>query len=245
MYKELAETLKKYARLERDPLAIYLTKKPPEGAESVEGSVAFCKMFDMARDDGKCYYASKDELGACETGIHVLGMGEVDPALRRGDPDYEEHGISPSLRIARRAFSHRHIIEANSINYVKVCPLSQADEEPDVVFIQGKPANISLLSFAFVNFVGRYPLGLAGNSFCSACIAAPYMTGEMTYGVGLHYYGGPPDIMKYTHDEMFMGIPGEVLKPVVEQLVNQRERLTKIMGERRRRMGQGGRPNHG
>lgn len=70
-------------------------------------------------------------------------MGEVDPALRRGDPDYEEHGISPSLRIARRAFSHRHIIEANSINYVKVCPLSQADEEPDVVFIQGKPANIT------------------------------------------------------------------------------------------------------
>jgi uncharacterized protein (DUF169 family) len=71
------------------------------------------------------------------------------------------------------------------------------------------------------------------------------MTGEMTYGVGLHYYGGPPDIMKYTHDEMFVGIPGEVLKPVVEQLVNQRERLTKIMGERMRRMGQGGRPNHG
>jgi uncharacterized protein (DUF169 family) len=245
MYKELAETLKKYARLERDPLAIFLSKKEPGGAERVEGSVAFCKIFDMARDDGKCYYASKEELGACETGIHVLGMGEIDPAVRRGDPDYDEHGVSPSLRIARRAFSHRQIIEANSMNYVKVCPLSEAEEEPDVVFVQGKPANISLLSYAYVNFLGRYPLGLAGNSFCSACIAAPYLTGEMTYAVGLHYYGGPPDIMKYTQDEMFMGIPGEVVKPVVEQLVDQRERLSKIMGERMRRMRQGGRPSHG
>jgi len=84
LYQDLAATLKEYTRLERDPLAIYLTKKLPEGTEKVEGSVAFCKMFDMARDDGKCYYASKDELGACETGIHVLGMGEIDPAVRRG-----------------------------------------------------------------------------------------------------------------------------------------------------------------
>ena len=168
MYQDLAATLKEYARLERDPLAIYLTKKLPEGTEKVEGSVAFCKMFDMARDDGKCYYASKDELGACETGIHVLGMGEIDPAVRRGTRTMTSTGSRPSLRIARRAFSHRHILEANSINYVKVCPLSAAGVELDVVFVQGKPVNVSLLSYAFINFIVHYPIGLAGNSFCSA-----------------------------------------------------------------------------
>ena len=232
-YAELAETLKKYARLERDPLAIFLSKKVPENTEKVEGSVAFCKMFDIARDEKRCLYASENELHACETGIHVLGLGEIDPSVRRGDPDYEEHGVSPSLRIARRIFSQRKTLEPNSIKYVKVCPLELATDEPDVIFIQGKPSNVSLLSYAYANFLGRYPLGLAGNSFCAACIATPYVTGEMTYGVGLHYYGGPPDIMKYSTDEMFVGIPGELLVPIVKQLVSQRERITKIMSARR------------
>lgn len=237
-YKELSVTLKKFARLDKDPVAIFLSKKVPEKAEKLNESVAFCKMFDLARDEHRCLYASKTELGGCETGIHVLGIGEISPNVRRGDPDYEEHGVSPSLRIARRIFSHRHIIEANSINYVAVCPLDMAASEPDVIFIQGKPGPASLLSYAYMNFLGKYPLGLAGNSFCSACIAAPYLTGEMTYGLGLHYYGGPPDIMKYNMDEMFVGIPGELLKPIIEQLVSQRERIEKIMQERRRTMQQ-------
>ncbi|MBM3291447.1 hypothetical protein FJY84_02085 [Candidatus Bathyarchaeota archaeon] len=235
-YNELSATLKKYTRLDRDPVAIYLSKKAPTNAEKLSGSTAFCKMFDLARNDHKSIYASKAELGGCETGFHVLGLGEIKPDVRRGDPDYEEHGVSPSLRIARRIFSHRHVVEANSINYVTACPLDMATEEPDVIFIQGKPGQISLISYAYLNFLGKYPLGLAGNSFCSACIAAPYLTGEMTYGLGLHYYGGPPDIMKYNVDEMFVGIPGELLKPINEQLMNQRTRIEKIMQERRRMM---------
>ncbi len=237
VYQELSEKLRKFARLEKDPVAIYLTKKIPEEVEKVEADMAFCKMFDIAREERRCIYASEEELQACQMGIHVLGMGVIDPAVRRGDPDYEVHGVSPSLRIARRAFSHRHIIEANSINYVTVCLLEKAQSEPDVVFVQGKPANASLLVYAFVNFLGRYPLGLAGNSFCSACVAAPYLTGEMTYGLGLHYYGGPPDIMKYDTDEMFVGIPGELLKPIVEQLVSQNERVSKMMAARKRAAG--------
>ncbi len=235
MYQDLAQKLKKFAMLEKDPVAIYLSKTLPEGAEKVEGGLSFCKMIDIAREEQKTIYASVNEIQGCQTGIHVLGMGEIDPAVRRGDPDFDEHGVSPSLRIARRAFSHRHIIEANSINYVTVCPLEKAEKEPDVVFVQGKPANTSLLTYAYINFIGRYPLGLAGNAFCSACIAAPYLTGEMTYGVGLHYFGGPPNIMKYKMDEMFVGIPGEVLKPMVEQLSTQRERVMKFMAEKAKR----------
>jgi uncharacterized protein (DUF169 family) len=238
MYQDLAQKLKEYARLEKDPVAIYLSKKPPEGVEKVEFKLAFCKMIEIAREKQTGIYASADDLPVCETGIHVLGMGEIDPAVRRGDPDFEEHGVSPSLRIARRIFSHRYILEANSINYVTVLPLEKAQSEPDVVFIQGKPANVSLLTYAYMNFIGRYPLGLAGNAFCSACVAAPYLTGEMTYGVGLHYFGGPGHVMKYGMDEMFVGIPGELLKPMVEQLVSQRERVSKFMMERRRRLEQ-------
>jgi uncharacterized protein (DUF169 family) len=234
MYRDLALKLKKYAMLQKDPVAIYLSKKPPEGVKKVEGKVAFCKMFDIAREKRECIYASAGEQD-CQTGIHVLGMGVIDPAVRRGDPDYEEHGISPSLRIARRAFSHRHALEANSVSYVTVCPLDKAQSEPDVVFVQGKPANASLLTYAYINFLGRYPLGLAGNAFCSACVAAPYLTGEMTYGLGLHYFGGPPNIMKYQTDEMFIGIPGELLKPIVEQLEAQNERVSRFLEERRRR----------
>jgi uncharacterized protein (DUF169 family) len=186
-------------------------------------------MFDIVRNKQKAIYASADDLWVCETGIHVLGMGEIDPAVRRGDPDYEEHGVSPSLRIARRIFSHRYVIEANSINYVTVCPLEKAQIEPDVVFVQGKPASVSVITYGYMNFIGRYPLGLAGNSFCSACVSAPYLTGEMTYGIGMHYFGGPPYIMKYGLDEMFVGIPGELLKPIVDQIVSQSERVSKMV----------------
>lgn len=234
MYKDLALKLKKHAMLQKDPVAVYLSKKPPKGVEKVKDKVAFCKMFDIVREEQKCVYASADDQD-CETGVHVLGMGIIDPAVARGDPDFDEHGVSPSLKIARRIFSHRYILEANSINYVTVCPLEKAQNEPDVVFVQGKPANTSLLTYAYMNFIGRYPLGLAGNAFCSACVAAPYLTGEMTYGVGLHYFGGPPNIMKYQKDEMFIGIPGEMLKPIVEQLVSQRERVSKFMAERMRK----------
>jgi hypothetical protein len=41
--------------------------------------------------------------------------------------------------------------------------------------------------------------------------------------------------MKYKMDEMFVGIPGEVLKPMVEQLSTQRERVMKFMAEKAKR----------
>ena len=87
MYQDLAATLKEYARLERDPLAIYLTKKLPEGTEKVEGSVAFCKIFDMARDDGKCYHArAADKDNGREKAENGAGR-EARLSLYRLKPD--------------------------------------------------------------------------------------------------------------------------------------------------------------
>lgn len=228
MYEDLDLKLKKYARLEKDPLAVYLSKKLPEGAEKLEGNVSFCKMFDIVREKQKAVYASEKEL-YCRTPVHVFGMGEIDPAVRMGDAEFEGHGVSPSLRISRRKFSLRHVLEAGSADYVTVCLLEKAKSEPDVVVVQGKPANAQQLGNAYMNFIGRYPVGLMGSTLCSALVAAPYQTGEMTYILGEHYFGGPPYVLNCPKDEMFVAIPGELLKPIVEQLVSQKERVEKMV----------------
>ncbi len=227
MYRNLGVKLKEYASLEKDPLAVYLSKNLLEGAEKLEDNVSFCKMFEIVREKQKAIYASAKEL-YCQTPINVLGMGEIDPAVRRGDTDVEDHGVTPSLRIARRIFSQRHVVETGSVSYVTICPLEKAKSEPDVVVVQGNPASAQRITYAYMNFLGHYPLGLVGSSLCSACVAAPYLTGEVTYTLGMHYFGGPPYVLKYPADEMFVGIPGELLKPVVEQLVSQKERISRM-----------------
>ncbi len=79
--------LKKFRGLKGFPVAIKLATskdKIPAGMEELEKTIRHCSMVNLARNEGKIFYATA-EKHECNGGAWALGLREITPTLKTGD----------------------------------------------------------------------------------------------------------------------------------------------------------------
>ncbi len=214
MYAELSNKIKKILGLESSPIAISFSTEVPEGVEQMKGRARLCQMLDKVRLEGESFYTTS-ENHECDGGANSCGLREPSERLKTGEFLAKDLGLFGSERAARRFISANPRIEFGTVKVVSFSPLEKAKFEPDVVVLICNAKQGMKIAEAFAYESGKKTTGLTGPPICSAVVAAPFLTGEVVYSLG---DPGARKSMKVKDEDIFVGVPAELLPDIVENL---------------------------
>jgi uncharacterized protein (DUF169 family) len=213
-YAVLADDMKKSLQLDSSPVAISFSTEAPAGVKKFEGEMRLCQMLDKVRFDGDAFYTISDNH-KCDGGSGSCGMKEMSERIKNGE-FLSKMGLFSSKRAARRFINSNPRIEYGTVKIVSFSPLEKVIFEPDVIVLICNARQGMLIAEAFSYESGKRTLGMTGPPICSSIVAAPFLTGEVTYSFGDH---GARNYMKIKDEEVFVGIPAELLSGIIENLV--------------------------
>ncbi len=214
MYAELSNKLKGALGLEGSPIAISFATEAPEGVEQMKGRARLCQMLDKVRLQGASFYTIS-ENHECDGGAYSCGLRMPSERLKTGEFLSKDLGLFGSKRAARRFISSNPRIEFGTVKVVSFSPLEKAKFEPDVVVLICNAKQGMKIAEAFAYESGKKTTGLTGPPICSAVVVAPFLSGEVIYSLG---DSGARKFMKIKDENIFVGIPAELLPDIVENL---------------------------
>jgi uncharacterized protein (DUF169 family) len=212
-YVGYSNTIKKCLKLESSPVAIAFSNEAPEGVEQMKGEMRLCQMLDSVRFDREIFF-TKSVNHKCDGGSGSCGMKEMSERIKNGE-FLCKMGLFGSNRAARRFIAANPRIEFGTVKIVSFSPLERASFEPDVVVLVCNAKQGMLITEAFSYESGKRTLGMTGPPICSSIVAAPFLTGEIVYSFGDH---GARNYMNITDEEVFVGIPAELMPMITENL---------------------------
>jgi uncharacterized protein (DUF169 family) len=212
-YAALANDMTRILNLETPPIAISFSSDAPEGVEHMNGGLRLCQMLDEVRFDGKVFYTTS-ENHTCDGGSSSCGMKDISERIKSGE-FLSKMGLFGSKRAARRFSNANPRIEKGSVKIVSFSPLEKTLFDPDVVVLICNAKQGMKIAEAYSYESGKRTTGMTGPPICSSIVAAPFLTGEVTYSLGDH---GARKYMKIKDEDVFVGIPGELLPSIVENL---------------------------
>ena len=212
-YAIIANDLKDALKLESSPVAISFSTEAPEGIEQLKGEIRLCQMLDKVRFDGDVFYTTSANH-KCDGGSGSCGMKEMNERIKTGE-FLCKMGLFGSNMAAKRFIASNPRIEYGTVKIVSFLPLEKVTFEPDVVVLVCNAKQGMLITEAFAYETGKRTLGLTGPPICSSIVAAPYLTGELTYSFGDH---GARKYMKTKDEDVFVGIPAELLTCINDNL---------------------------
>ncbi len=212
-YVEFSNRMKKSLGLGSSPIAISFSTKAPKGVGQMKGEMRLCQMLDLVRFDNKSFYTTSDNH-ACEGGSGSCGIKEMSERIKTGE-FLSKMGLFGSARAARRFINSNPRIEFGTVKVITFSPLEKVTFEPDVIVLVCNARQGMLIAEAFSYESGKRTLGMTGPPICSSIVAAPFLTGEVVYSLGDH---GARNNMKIKDEEVFIGIPAELLPCIVENL---------------------------
>jgi len=212
-YVGFSDKIKRSLRFEGSPIAISFSDEAPEGINQMKGEMRLCQMLDKVRFDGDAFYTTIDNH-QCDGGSCSCGMKEMRESIKTGE-FLSKMGLFGSKRAARRFTNANPRIESGTVKMVSFSPLEKVIFEPDVVVLICNAKQGMIIAEAFSYESGKRTLGMTGPPICSSIVAAPFLTGEVTYSFGDH---GARNYMKIKDEEVFIGIPAELLQCITENL---------------------------
>jgi uncharacterized protein (DUF169 family) len=212
-YAELSENMKNYLLLENSPIAVSFSTTVPENIPQMTGKIRLCQMLDRVRLVGEIFYTTTCNH-QCDGGLGSCGMKEMNENIKSGE-FLCNMGLFGSPRAARRFINSNPRIQSGTVNVLTFSPLEKATFEPDVVALICNAKQGMIIAEAFAYDTSKRATGMTGPPICSSIVAAPFLTGEVTYSFGDH---GARKNMNIKDEEVFVGIPGELLKDVIENL---------------------------
>lgn len=213
MYIELSNKMKKTLGLESSPIAISFSTEAPEDVEQMKGGAKLCQMLDKVRLEGESFY-TVPENHECDGGAYSCGLRGPSERLKTGE-FLAKLGLFGSKRAARRFISSNPRIEFGTVKVVSFSPLEREKFEPDIVVLICNAKQGMKIAEAFAYESGKKTTGLTGPPICSAVVAAPFLTGEVVYSLG---DSGARKFMKVKDEDIFVGIPAELLPDIMENL---------------------------
>lgn len=213
MYTELSDRMKKTLGLESSPIAIAFSTKAPEGVKKMPGRARLCEMLDRVRLEGESF-STVSECHECDGGASSCGLKMMSESRKTGE-FLVKLGLFGSKRAARRFLNSNPRIEYGTVQAVSFSPLEKAKFEPDVVVLICNAKQGMQIAEAFAYESGKRTTGLTGPPICSSIVAAPFLTGEVVYSLG---DAGARKYMKLKDEDIFIGIPAELLPDIVENL---------------------------
>lgn len=215
MYQELGEKLIDILELKNAPVAIKWSVREPRNIEKEIGKSRFCAKLGKAMN-GEIFYSTVEEE-ECGGGMRYSGMKDPKelPANMRSGSFLIPRGVFKSVPAFQRAGTNNPAIEPGIFHAVIFAPLTQADFEPDVIFIVCEAKQGMNLLHANAYDSGAEGLGAGIGPICCTMASKPYLTGKVTYGfadVGSRTYS---DIKP---DEIVVSIPAPDLGRIVTNL---------------------------
>jgi uncharacterized protein (DUF169 family) len=217
-YAEISETLKKYLGLTGSPVAVKLAKSKdgiPEGLSEISETVRHCQMVNLARIDGKIFYATS-EKHQCAGGAWALGLREISPSLKSGE-FYFKLGKFSSWAACKRTIDRIPHLDTQETYATVYAPLEKTPCTPHVVLIIAPPrVMLKLAQSSLFHLGGRLTAKMAGiQSVCADATAQTYLTGKLNVSLGCD---GSRKFSGIADHEMVMGIPAELLPAIGEAI---------------------------
>lgn len=215
-YKEASAALKKALGLSFSPVAIRLAtgkEDIPDGMEHLNGKFRHCQMVNMARREGKVFYATVDNH-ECMGGAWALGLRPLTDTLKSGH-FYYKLGKFESAASCKRTIDSIPHVESGVTHATLYAPLEKAEFSPHVILIVAEArVMLKLAQATLFKLGGRISSEFSGiQSVCADACAQTYLTGRANYSLGCdgsRKYSGIED------GEMVMGFPVEMLPEMVD-----------------------------
>jgi uncharacterized protein (DUF169 family) len=218
MYADLSKGITGILGLRGHPIAISFSTEPPEGVEQLEGRMRLCQMLDKVRFEGVSFYTNAENHG-CDGGAYSCGLIQPSERLKTGEFLAKDLGLFGSTRAARRFIGSIPRIESGTVKVVTFSPLEKTTFEPDLVVLICTAKQGMEIAEAVAYESGKHTRGLTGPPICSAVVAYPVLTGEVVYSLGDM---GARRSMNVRDEDIFVGIPAELLPSIVENLRKRR-----------------------
>jgi len=166
---------------ERTPVGVKFLTTRPDGIEKLDEILDFCEMLKKAQDEGRPFYATKEEFTCI--GPLLLGMVEHDVIFESGlvGPELE---VFKEPRANKKLYQFIPRLARGTVNYVCFSPLDKLTFEPDVLIItaDSNQAEIILRANSYVSgdmWSGRGTMVAA----CAWLFVYPYVSGELNFTV--------------------------------------------------------------
>ena len=203
--KELAEKLKKVINLRSEPVAVKLIKNGesyPDGYDVPEKQLSHCQSIMGARKGGK--YRLPLSAQGCMVGAATLGMTDKPEKVRTGEFHFGI-GIHETVESTAEMISTVTDIDYKVDGEV-ICPLKDADFEPDVVVFVDIPERIYWFEALHLRSKGGR-IQYVTTPFQCACAditAYPVMKGQPNISLGCFGCRKKTDMAA---DELALGYP--------------------------------------
>ena len=219
----MAKDLRELLELRSEPVAVKLVKeneKGPDGYEIPEKQISYCQAVMKARHGEKFFMPLSSHM--CNVGASSLGMSERPEKVASGEFHYAM-GIHDNVAAVKRMIDEGATVPFKTVSTV-ICPLKDANFEPDVVIFVDIPERIYW-------FGALYTADKGGRSsyttapFQAACVditAAPIVTGRPNISVGCMGCRKKTDLAT---DEMIAGVPWKEMKRMHSTLIRYKDEV--------------------
>ena len=212
---EYADVIKSVLKLRGEPVAIKLVKEGeevPDRYVAPEAQLSHCQAVFRARA-GESFWLPLSSHN-CLVGTSALGMSPTGEKVASG----EFHlgiGMHDSKEAVAKMIADRMIPEP-SVGEI-VCPLKDADFEPDVITIEDIPERIYwIVPLMTAEEGGRATFSTAPfQCACEDITSVPICTGKPNISLGCF---GCRKKTQMAADELALGIPYAMISSIVEHL---------------------------
>lgn len=221
--KELGKKLEELLELEYPTVGVKLAKSKdeiPKGYEELDEPIRHCEMIQIARKEGKKFYASLDKH-TCKGGAYAIGILQNPPEPLATGKLYYKLGNFESEEGAVKTVEA--IPKVKEKIYASVyAPLSDADFDPDSIIIITSPKKgLRLVQALLYKEGGRFQADFAGiQSLCADAVAAVKVRGVANATLGCN---GSRKYARIEDGEMVFAFPLSDLENIVEALEHFKE----------------------
>ncbi len=213
---EYAKVMKEVMKLRYEPVAIRLIREGeeyPAGCELPEKQLSHCQAIFRAKD-GACLKMPLDMQG-CMVGASALNMIDTSEKIQSGE-FHAGIGMHDSPAAAAKMIGDRKLVPFRSVGEV-VCPLKDADFEPDIVAIDDIPERVYwVVPLSTAEKGGRAQFSTSPfQCACEDVVSMPMCTGLPNISLGCFGCRKKTDMKP---DEMAAGIPYAMIPGFVEHL---------------------------
>jgi len=207
--EEYSTKFKEILELRSEPVAVKLVREGeefPSGHPIPDKSITHCQSVMRARRGEK--FMMPASMHICPTGAAFLGMADMPPNVASGEFHYAM-GVMDTVEAVKRTIGGGTIVPGKIIGTV-VCPLKDADFEPDVVIFTDIPERIYWFAPLYTAHTGGRVTYIT-SAFQSACLdvtSIPAVTGRPNLSVGCLGCRNNTDLAT---DELMIGIPGSLI----------------------------------
>ncbi len=188
----------------------------------------YCQVLMEARR-GRHVLLTPENI-SCPAAAWALGFADPPPRLISGEMP-TAMGIFGNQEAVKHTFSTMQRLEMGRYKMVSLCPLGEAEEEPDVVVVESMAEHLMWIALAHVfKTGGRLHFDTAVlQATCVDVTITPFVQQRLNMSIGCY---GCREATDLTEGECVLGFPARYLDDILDSLKSLREKaMPRVRGK--------------